>query len=59
MEAGADHLKVTAQKWLELSPDDRERTAIYSSGRAARGELNRMVQQGLKAEGAIQGKGLG
>lgn len=58
VEAGADHLKVTAQKWLELSPDDRERTAIYSSGRAARGELNRMVQQGLKAEGAIQGEGL-
>lgn len=58
VEAGADHLKVTAQKWLELSPEDRERTAIYSSGRAARGELNRMVQQGLKAEGAIQGEGL-
>jgi conjugative relaxase-like TrwC/TraI family protein len=58
VEAGADHLKVTARKWLELPAADRERTAIYSSGREARGDLNRMVQEGLKAEGAIKGEGL-
>lgn len=58
VEAGANHLEVAAKKWLELSPDDRERTAIYSSGRDARGQLNRMVQDGLRAEGVIKGEGL-
>lgn len=58
VEAGADHLKVTARKWLDLPAADRERTAIYSSGREARGDLNRMVQVGLKAEGAIRGEGM-
>lgn len=58
VEAGADHLKVTARKWLELPAADRDRTAIYSSGREARGDLNRMVQEGLKAEGAIKGEGI-
>lgn len=58
VEAGADHLKVTARKWLDLPAADRERTAIYSSGREARGDLNRMVQEGLKAEGAIRGEGM-
>lgn len=58
VEAGADHLKVTARKWLELPAAARDRTAIYSSGREARGDLNRMVQEGLKAEGAIKGEGL-
>ncbi|MEE4538285.1 MAG: MobF family relaxase [Erythrobacter sp.] len=58
IEAGADHLKIATEKWLALSAQDRERTAIYSSGRKARGELNRMVQEGLKAERAIKGEGL-
>ena len=58
VEAGRDHLEVTARTWLDLSPEDRNRTAIYSSGRDARASLNRMVQDGLRAEGAIKGAGL-
>ena len=58
VEGGADHLQVAAEKWLGLSPEDRERTAIYSSGRDARATLNRMVQDGLRAEGTIKGDGL-
>lgn len=58
VEAGKDHLRTTADTWLALSPEDRERTAIYSSGRDARSSLNRMVQDGLRGEGAIKGEGL-
>ena len=58
VEAGKDHIEVTAKTWLDLSPEDRERTAIYSSGRDARSSLNRMVQDGLRAEGTINGEGL-
>jgi hypothetical protein len=58
IEAGQDHLRVTAQTWLALGPEDRSRTAIYSAGRDARGALNRMVQEGLKAEGVLKGEGL-
>ncbi|GMN14765.1 MobF family relaxase [Altererythrobacter sp. MTPC7] len=58
VEAGKDHLEVAAKTWLDLSPEDRERTAIYSSGRDARATLNRMIQDGLRAEGAIKGEGL-
>ena len=58
VEAGKDHLEVAAKTWLDLPPEDRERTAIYSSGRDARASLNRMVQDGLRAEGSIKGEGL-
>ena len=58
VEAGKDHLEVTAKTWLDLSPEDRERTAIYSSGRDARMSLNRMVQDGLRAEGVLKGEGI-
>ena len=58
VEAGKDHLEVTAKTWLDLSPEDRDRTAIYSSGREARSLLNRMVQDGLRAEGKVTGEGL-
>jgi conjugative relaxase-like TrwC/TraI family protein len=56
--AGADHLSKVAEKWLALSPEDRERTAIYSSGRDARAAINSQVQAGLKAEGALKGDGI-
>ena len=42
-----------AAAWLSLSPADRERTAIYASGRTLRGEVNEAVQVGLKANGEI------
>jgi conjugative relaxase-like TrwC/TraI family protein len=58
IEAGQNHLRVTADTWLALAPEDRARTAIYSSGRDARSALNRMVQAGLKAEGVLKGAGL-
>ncbi|WBY18124.1 conjugative relaxase (plasmid) [Erythrobacteraceae bacterium WH01K] len=58
VEAGKDHLAVAAKTWLDLSPEDRERTAIYSSGRDARATLNKMVQDGLRAEGSIKGEGM-
>ena len=42
-----------AAAWLSLSPADRERTAIYASGRELRGQVNEAVQTGLKANGEI------
>jgi conjugative relaxase-like TrwC/TraI family protein len=47
-----------AGAWLELSPSDRERTAIYASGRALRGAVNDAVQTGLKANRELGGEGL-
>ena len=57
--AGKDesHITIAADKWLGLSPEQREGTALYASGRAARAELNELVQQGLKSEGALTGEG--
>lgn len=51
------HITIAADKWLELSPEQREGTALYASGRSARAELNELVQQGLKSEGALTGDG--
>jgi conjugative relaxase-like TrwC/TraI family protein len=42
-----------AAAWLSLSPADRERTAIYASGRDLRAQVNEAVQTGLKANGEI------
>ncbi len=42
-----------AAAWLSLSPSDRERTAIYASGRTLRSQVNEAVQTGLKANGEI------
>ncbi|WP_225008044.1 MobF family relaxase [Novosphingobium percolationis] len=39
--------------WLALSPDERDRTAIYASGRALRSDVNAAVQTGLKANGEL------
>ena len=58
VEAGKDHLDVTARTWLSLPQDERDKTAIYSSGRDARATLNRMVQDGLRAEGVLKGEGM-
>jgi conjugative relaxase-like TrwC/TraI family protein len=44
--------------WLELSPAERDATAIYASGRALRGEVNSAVQSGLKANGELDAEGL-
>ncbi|MDG6079922.1 conjugative relaxase [Erythrobacter litoralis] len=44
---------VAAERWLALSPDERERTAIYASGRKIRSAVNAAVQTGLAANGEI------
>lgn len=56
--AGPDFREAAARKWLELSAEDRERTALYASGRATRTQLNALVQAGLKAEGTLRGESL-
>ena len=57
VSAGTDFREAAARKWLELSAEDRERTALYASGRESRAVLNALVQEGLKAEGALSGEG--
>lgn len=55
---GDAYLEAAASAWLARSLDERERTAIYASGRSARSALNDLVQKGLKAEGSITGEGI-
>jgi hypothetical protein len=58
VSSGADFREAAARKWLELSAEDREKTALYASGRGTRAHLNALVQDGLKAEGSLRGEGL-
>ena len=58
VSAGPDFREAAARKWLELSAEDRERTALYASGRDTRAYLNAFVQEGLKTEGTLRGDGL-
>lgn len=44
---------LAAERWLSLPPAERERTAIYVSGRQLRSEVNTAVQTGLAANGEI------
>jgi ATP-dependent exoDNAse (exonuclease V) alpha subunit len=53
IEARGDSAIVAAEKWLSLSPADRDRTSIYASGRALRSAVNDAVQRGLKANGEL------
>ena len=57
VSAGLDYREAAARKWLELSAEDRGRTALYASGRETRAVLNEMVQDGLKSEGVLRGEG--
>jgi len=57
VSAGPDFREAAARKWLELSAEDRERTALYASGRDTRAYLNAFVQEGLKTEGTLRGDG--
>lgn len=56
--AGAEYRVVAARRWLDLSSEDRDHTALYASGRETRSELNALVQAGLRAEGVLSGEGL-
>ncbi len=42
-----------AARWLAMPADERQRTAIYASGRRLRAEVNRQVQDGLLARGEL------
>jgi len=65
VRSGLDHLKehtvetegdgaiVAAEHWLALPPSERERTAVYASGRNIRSAVNEAVQRGLQANGEI------
>lgn len=53
IETAGDGAIVAAERWLALSPDERERTAIYASGRKIRSAVNAAVQTGLVANGEI------
>ncbi|NBW75860.1 MAG: conjugative relaxase [Sphingomonadaceae bacterium] len=56
-EAGANHIEATADRWIGLSAEARERTAIFTAGRDDRNQINRLVQEALKAEGKLGGEG--
>lgn len=56
--ASPEHTRTAADRWLGLTPEERDATAIFSSGRVARGTINRMIQTGLAAEGTIKGDGI-
>lgn len=53
LETDGDSAIVAAEQWLALPPIERERTAIYASGRALRSAVNAAVQTGLKANGEL------
>ena len=53
VETQGDGAIVAAERWLSLPPSERERTAIYASGRRIRSAVNEAVQRGLQANGEI------
>ncbi len=53
VETQGDGAIVAAERWLSLPPSERERTAIYASGRRIRAAVNEAVQRGLQANGEI------
>lgn len=54
-----DRLAATAAElWLALPAGERERTALYASGRAHAGEINRLVQEGRVARGELGAEAL-
>ncbi len=56
-KATPGHVAAAASQWLGLSAEDRDATALFASGRAARAELNTRVQEGLRADGTLSGEG--
>lgn len=53
MEVAEGAAVEAAAAWLSLSPEERERTSIYASGRALRSQVNDAVQAGLRANGEL------
>ena len=54
----ADPSTHAAELWLALSPEERGVTAVFASGRTARGTINETIQAGLIEEGTLKGEGL-
>lgn len=54
-----DHVSAAADRWLGLSDADRERTAVFTSGRQARGAMNELIQDGLVEDGTLKGEAIG
>jgi len=48
-----DRASAASALWLAMSPSERERTAIFTSGKVVRDEINATVQNALRAEGTI------
>lgn len=46
-----------ANAWLGLSAEQRDKTTLLPSSRDGRAEANQIIQDGLKAEGTLQGEG--
>ncbi|MDX3910965.1 MAG: MobF family relaxase [Sphingobium sp.] len=44
-----------ADMWLALASAERDETALFASGRAARAIINQRIQNGLVAEGKVKG----
>ena len=44
---------VAVDQWMALDPETRERTGLYASGRAHKGEINRLVQERRLGAGEI------
>ena len=56
--ADPEHVKAAAEHWLKLTLEERDSTAMFSSGRKARAELNLRIQDGLATEGTLKGEGV-
>lgn len=54
---GEDPAAHAAKLWLNLSPAEREVTAVFASGREARQTINTDIQEGLVKEGVLTGSG--
>src|SRR3546814_2997370 len=54
-----DRIGDAANAWLALSADQREKTTLLPSSRDGRAEANQIIQDGLKAEGTLQGEAIG
>lgn len=53
VEAPGKGAETVAQMWMALSPDERERTGIYTSGRQLRADVNSEVQRLRIANGEL------
>src|SRR3546814_15869715 len=53
-----DPAAAAADSWLGLSPEEREATAVFASGRDARETINKRIQAGFMAGGRGKGEAL-